>query len=295
MQSATTKTVLGVASLASTLPVVGLVLVLLFVAIKPEATAGFSLFERLGFWTAHIGLGLASILFASRLFRLEWFARLPFWLGLALTALAGAALLAPVYLFLETLVPAEILDEPDDWLDLFAAKGLFPALLAEYLEVVPVFLVSWLVVNLPLLLQPSEPDAAPPSSPDGPGAGSSSEGGWDRDDIRARLPHALGTDVIMVSSDMHYLHVHTTRGKCMIHGALKTAASHLGDLGMLVHRSHWVAHRHVQRVAKQDSSVELVLTNELRAPVSRRNRATVNEMYGKSANVVRLRGDGKVA
>ncbi len=295
MQSESTKTVLGVASLSSTLPVVGLVLVLLFVTMKPEATAGFSLFERIGFWTAHIGLGLVSILFASRLLSHERVARLPLWAGLALTALAGAALLTPVYLFLETLVPAELLDEPDDWFDFFAARGLPYALIAEYLEVVPVFLISWLVVNLPLLLQPGDTDTAPPSSPDTPGGGRTPDSGFDRDDIRARLPHALGTDVILVSSDMHYLHVHTTKGKCMIHGALKTVTAQLGDLGMLVHRSHWVAHRHVQRIVRKESGVELLMSNELRAPVSRRNRSKVSDMYGKSANVVRLRGDGRVA
>ena len=292
MKDGTTKTVLGVASLSATLPVVGLVLVLLFVAMKPEATAGFSLFERLGFWTAHVGLGLASIVFASSLLRQRGLTHLPLVVGLFITALAGAAMLAPVYLLLESFVPPELIDEPDDWLDLFAARGFPFALLAEFLEVVPVFLVSWLAVNLPLLFQSVEKDTAPPSSPGGrPGSGEP----LDRDDIRARLPHALGTDIILISSDMHYLHVHTSKGKCMIHGALKTAIGQLGDLGMLVHRSHWVAHRHVQRIIRKDSGTELLLTNDLRTPVSRRNRSSVNDMYGKSGNVVRLRGDGRVA
>ncbi len=292
MKNGTTNTVLGVASLSATLPVVGLVLVLLFVAMKPEATAGFSLFERLGFWTAHVGLGLVSIIVASSLLRRPVLARRPLIVGLIVTAIAGAAMLAPVYLLLDSLVPPELADEPDDWLDLFAARGLLYALLAEFLEVVPVFLVSWLAVNLPLLFQPEE-DTAPPSSPDTPPGGGDKP--LDKDDIRARLPQALGTDIVLISSDMHYLHVHTSKGKCMIHGALKTAAEQLGDLGMLVHRSHWVAHRHVQRIVRKESSVELLLTNELRTPVSRRNRSSVNDMYGKSGNVVRLRGDGRVA
>ena len=295
MQSGTTKTVLGIASLSSTLPVVGLALVLLFVAMKPEATAGFSLFERLGFWTAHVGLGLVSIIFASRLLQSRRVTRLPLWFGLALTALAGAAMLSPVYLFLDTLVPARLADEPDSWLDLFAARGLPHALLAEYLEVVPLFLVSWLIVNLPLLFQPGGTEAGPPPGSDSPGGGKPSGPDYGSDDIRARLPHSLGTDIILVSSDMHYLHVHTAAGKCMIHGALKTAAEQLGNTGMLVHRSHWVAHRHVQRIVRQDSAVELVLTNELRAPVSRRNRARISDLYGKAGNVVRLRGDDRVA
>ena len=87
---------------------------------------------------------------------------------------------------------------------------------------------------------------------------------------------------------MHYLHVHTTRGKCMLLGALRDAAQELGDAGMLVHRSHWVAHEHVQRLVRSGAGWNCEMSNGMRVPVSRRNRARVTEWYGHSGNVVSL-------
>ena len=87
---------------------------------------------------------------------------------------------------------------------------------------------------------------------------------------------------------MHYLHVHTTLGKCMVLGTIRDVASLLEDAGLLVHRSHWVAHAHVQRIAKRGSAWECVMTNNLRIPVSRRNRAKVTEWYGSAGNVVSI-------
>jgi DNA-binding LytR/AlgR family response regulator len=104
----------------------------------------------------------------------------------------------------------------------------------------------------------------------------------------SRLPRAIGCDIILISSDMHYLHVYTTLGKCMILGTIRDAAEQLGDDGVLVHRSHWVAHKHVNRLSRRGRSWECVMSNDQRVPVSRRNQGKVSEWYGRSGNVVSL-------
>ena len=279
----TNLTVLGVASLSTTLPVVGAVLVLLFVLMKPEATSGFAFHERLAYWAAHIGLGLASLVMASKMLRAQLPGRAPQWLIVLATGLIGAAILAPLYLLLEGLVPAHLVDEPDDWLDEFAARGGLQAVIAEFIEVAPVFLAAWFAVNLPLLFGAAESGSEPPQDPDEPADQSKPE-----DDIRARLPRAIGSDIVLISSDMHYLHVHTTRGKCMLLGTLRDAARQLGETGMLVHRSHWVAHDHVQRLARRGRNWECVMSNDLRVPISRRNQQKAAEWYGRTGNVVSL-------
>lgn len=293
---ATNLTVLGAASLSRTLPVVGLALVLLFVLMKPEATSGYPVLGRLAFWTVHIGLGLGSILVTSKLIRPGFFRDTPHWLAILVTGLAGAAILAPLYLLLEGLVPTHLVDEPDDWLDVFAAQGLLQSVLAEFIEVTPVFLATWFAVNLPLLFAGPEVGEEPPGKPDGPGGSRSDrpatggKGGREDtgDSFFSRLPRVIGRDIIVVSSDMHYLHVYTTQGKCMILGTIRDAAEELGDIGMLVHRSHWVAHDHVRRLVRRGRSWECVMTNDHRVPVSRRNQQKVTEWYGKSGNVVSL-------
>jgi hypothetical protein len=293
---ATNLTVLGAASLSTTLPVVGTVLVLLFVLMKPEATAGYALPERLAFWSAHIGLGLVSILVASKLIRPRLVHHTPAWLTILLTGLVGAAMLAPLYLLLEGLAPPRLADAPDDWLDFFAMQGPIQSVIAEFLEVTPVFLAAWFAVNLPLLVGRPEFAENPSDGPGGPG-GASGEKPIQRQspeiedaggDFYSRLPLAVGRDIILISSDMHYLHVYTTLGKCMILGTMRDAAEQLGDNGMLVHRSHWVAHKHVNRLARRRRSWECVMSNGQRVPVSRRNQSKVAKWYGRSGNVVSL-------
>ena len=294
MARATNHTVLRVASLTTTIPVVGGVLVLLFVLMKPEATAGFSFSERLLFWGTHVGLGLVSILAASHLVRPRAMSRLPAWAAVLIAGLAGAAILAPVYLLLESMVPAHLVAEPDDWLDAFAAKGPLQSILAEFIEVTPMFLTAWFAVNLPLMLGKPDFGDGPPAGPPGPDNQTRSADAADTcndaaSNLLARLPRALGRDIVLISSDMHYLHVHTTRGKCMLLGALRDAARELGEgTGMLVHRSHWVAHQHVQRLVRSGTTWHCQMSNGVRIPVSRRNRTRVAEWYGHSGNVVSL-------
>ena len=98
-----------------------------------------------------------------------------------------------------------------------------------------------------------------------------------------RLPAVIGRDIVAVSSDLHYLHVDTTRGRAMILGSLKDAAAALGDRGMLVHRAHWVAHAHVRRVQIAGPEAWCHLSTGQRVPVSRRRRRAVRDHYGEGA------------
>ena len=74
----------------------------------------------------------------------------------------------------------------------------------------------------------------------------------------------------------------------MVLGSLKNVAGLMGDAGMAVHRSHWIASAHVRRIVKKGSAWECVMSNDLRIPVSRRNRARVTEWFGAAGNVVSI-------
>lgn len=283
--------------MSKTLPVMGVVLVVLFVVIKPEATAGYGFFERLLFWAVHIGIGLGGLLLASKLLRLALSRAMPMPAAILVTGLVGAALLAPVYISLEYVTPAGLVEEPDSWLDTIAAKGPVQSIIVEFLEVAPVFLAAWFAVNLPLLLARPVVSGRPPDAPGDPDGGDTASNHFDEaplteDDPRepffALLPRALGRDIIAVSSDMHYLHVHTTVGKCMVLGTIRDVAGLFEDAGLHVHRSHWVAHAHVKRIIKRGSAWQCLMSNDLRIPVSRRNRAKVTKWYGSAGNVVSI-------
>ncbi|MFK7855489.1 MAG: LytTR family DNA-binding domain-containing protein [Granulosicoccus sp.] len=99
--------------------------------------------------------------------------------------------------------------------------------------------------------------------------------------LLSSLPGIVGTDVVAVASDLHYLNVWTVAGRTTVLGSLHTVVTELGDVGMQVHRSHWVAHAHVRRIVGNSGSASCILSNELRVPVSRRRWKAVREQYGR--------------
>ncbi len=280
-------TVLGVASLKQALLAVGAVLVILFTAVRPEASMGLGFLQRLTYWSLHIGSGLAGILLASFLIRRPPVSALPVAAAIAVTGALGAALAAPAYWAIEQVLPTSSAEITDDWLDRFALSGTFQAVVAEYLEAVPAFIAAWFAVNVPLLLRTPQLADGPP--PDGPGGGSPPpDGAASRSgdsealtEFLTALPDVVGRDVVAISSDLHYLNVHTSLGKATVLGSLKQVAAAFAGTGQCVHRSHWVARHHVERVVIAGKDAYCVMSTGLKVPVSRRKRKAVKAQYGQ--------------
>lgn len=97
----------------------------------------------------------------------------------------------------------------------------------------------------------------------------------------ALLPPAIGTDLISIEADLHYLQVRTTRGRAMLLSSISTAERAMGAEGLRVHRSYWVAIRHVARVARTARGTFLMLSDGSRVPVSRRRIAEVQARLGR--------------
>ena len=82
------------------------------------------------------------------------------------------------------------------------------------------------------------------------------------------LPERLGTDLIYIKSEDHYLEVHTTVGSSLIKMRFSDAVAELSDRGIKVHRSYWVATRHVTRSVRNGKRTLLRLTGGHKVPVS---------------------------
>ncbi len=95
----------------------------------------------------------------------------------------------------------------------------------------------------------------------------------------ARLPVGQRGKVLALASEQHYLRVYTERGEALILYRLKDAIRELGEAGLQVHRSYWVAFGAVQAVAGNTTSPRLALVNGLEVPISRSYRNQV-EMAG---------------
>ena len=86
--------------------------------------------------------------------------------------------------------------------------------------------------------------------------------------ILTMLPANLGTDVIYLKSEDHYIDVRTTVGQSLVKMRFSDAVAELGDRGIQVHRSYWVATSHVQRMARSGKRTLIRLTGGHQVPVS---------------------------
>ncbi|MEO0997036.1 MAG: LytTR family DNA-binding domain-containing protein [Pseudomonadota bacterium] len=290
-------TVFGIWPLGRSLPVIAGVLVTLFVVMKPEASLGLNFFERGIFWILHVGIALIGLLLASWLLLPRVMSRVPLWLALLVTGLAGAAMIVPVLYAVELMLPPSMQAPDDDWLDGYEQRGYWHGLLSDYIEATPPILMTWLAINLPLLI--AKPELKPPPGDDGPppaeetaDAALAKRRAAERREFLQGLPKAIGTDILAISSDLHYLHVHTELGRCMVLGSLQRVADAMGDDGMRVHRAHWVARGAVVRLVRNGTQWECLLSNGLKVPVSRRNRNDVAAWFGRDANVVPMNRSG---
>ena len=99
------------------------------------------------------------------------------------------------------------------------------------------------------------------------------------DILREKLPLPLRrAPILALSSEDHYLRVHTDRGQALILMSLSQAIDALGeDAGLRIHRSHWVARDAVVDSARKDGSLAVTLANGLTLPASRSGRRLLED------------------
>jgi hypothetical protein len=291
-------TVFGAWTLGRSIAVVGALLVIAFVVIEPEASRGLGVAARTAFWVIHVGLGLAALYAGSWLVLPLMMNSVPAWLVLLIAGTGGALLVAPASYLVEQVLPVSLraLEDEDEWLAVFASRGWWQAIAAEFLQLAPATLASWMIINLPFLAHRQRLGDARDRSV----AGSAetvdldkAEAGRYAETARAefisRLPESLGTNVIAISSDLHYLYVYTDLGRCMILGSLQQAADSMGEAGLRVHRAHWVARRAIVKIVKNGHQWHCLLSNDLKIPISRRNKSTVAGWFGHTTRIVTVR------
>lgn len=94
----------------------------------------------------------------------------------------------------------------------------------------------------------------------------------------ARLPPALGTSLVFLRMEDHYVRVVTAAGQTLLLMRLSDAVTELGDYpGVRVHRSWWVALGEVRSIVRSGKKLELVMTEGTRVPVSASYRAVADD------------------
>lgn len=93
-----------------------------------------------------------------------------------------------------------------------------------------------------------------------------------------QLPPELGSTIIALEMEDHYVRVHTLLGSALVLMRLRDAMALLGEVeGMQIHRSWWVARTAVEDVAREGRNIRLKLPRGIEAPVARAQVAVLRE------------------
>ncbi|MDR7127368.1 LytTR family DNA-binding domain-containing protein [Pseudotabrizicola sp. 4114] len=244
---------------------------------EPSASAGLGLPARLVFWLIHVSSALFLFEVAQiYLGRIALFERLPPLLLVMTVGMVGAFLFAVFNLLLLDRIaflggdhePISILGLIEELRDSGAISVLF-----------------WVLLNSPRLIiiaqQQGAEHADEPPPLDGPvappvTASEPSDGRGPLLELLSRLPRRIGTDIVAISAELHYLRVYTSAGEALILMSFGRAVKALGVVpGQLIHRSHWVALPHMVALESGGNRVSCRLNTGLVLPVSRTYRASL--------------------
>ncbi len=93
-----------------------------------------------------------------------------------------------------------------------------------------------------------------------------------------QLPAELGSEIVALEMEDHYVRVHTALGSALVLMRLRDAMALVTDIeGMQVHRSWWVARGAVEDVLRDGRNVRLKLPRGIEAPVARANIAALRD------------------
>ncbi|GAB5379894.1 MAG: hypothetical protein Alis3KO_14360 [Aliiglaciecola sp.] len=183
------------------------------------------------------------------------------WVRVAISGVIGATLFAPIALALDIIILSEPF--PQTWL---------VELIDEWLGVAPPITICWLLLNLPWLAGGtytrvnSKEFATNVAIADVAQDGSDSQ----TPGFYSLLDDSVKGTLLAMSSELHYLQVYTNKGHQLILYSLYQAIDELPqDLGMQVHRSHWVAFEAIISFNKKGRQGEITLLSGQKIPVSR--------------------------
>ena len=144
--------------------------------------------------------------------------------------------------------------------------------------------VQLLVVYAMTAASPAAGDAgAPGRAPAPPESGKAAIPAAFPSALLGRLPPEIGSDIIALETEDHYLRVHAAGGSALILMRMADAVALLDPrLGAQVHRRWWVAQAAVAGLRTEGQRLSLRLTDDKRVPVGRTFSAAVRARFAQA-------------
>lgn len=238
---------------------------------------------RLLIWTLKIGFLVPSlILFHMGLQQNRFFNRLNNWLKILLSGLLGCLFFLPFALGLDYIMGL------DDWSQVNNLAQAKEIVFEEIGGVFPPVLLTWAGMNAPHILQinfsntsSSQPVKTIP--PDVSTDEANDKTSQSENAFITKFAKLIGTDIIYMMSELHYVRVVTSKGETLVLHNLKDAIEELPAKysGIQTHRSYWAATKHIESIKEKNGHRSLVLSMEKIIPVSRRKLGEVKAFLAK--------------
>ena len=245
----------------------GVFLALIFTVIKPGFVGDAGFFTSLLFWSLHVGLLFPLlILVHAGLQSTPAFRRLNAWVLTGLAGALSAILFVPFALLFDHLFAF------DDWARINTTADVLRLTLHEAAALILPVSICWVAINAPRILQMNFRIDVEPAADDTSAAP-------DRNRLLALIPKSIGTDVIYVASELHYLRVMTVLGDALVLYSLQNAVEDLSaDYdGIQTHRSYWVNKRHVEKLVGKSGDRRILTRQGHLVPISRRQYRAVKD------------------
>jgi hypothetical protein len=97
-----------------------------------------------------------------------------------------------------------------------------------------------------------------------------------------RLPLRLGRDIVFLEAQEHYLRVVTSRGEHLLLQGFSHAVTEMEKNsfdGVQIHRSIWVAWRHIENIESRSGAMAVVLSTGITLQIGRRRAKTVLALW----------------
>ena len=144
------------------------------------------------------------------------------------------------------------------WLSALHAIFLADPFIAEFIRLLPYVAVISLVVNY--LFEALPPRDTYIKSD----LGTVSQPIW-----LDSLPPNLGTDLVLLQAQDHYLRAQTRLGETLLRGSISEASEALGNYGIRVHRSWWVSRSAIREYSTRQGVRFIILSSGDEVPVGR--------------------------
>ena len=258
---------------------VGVSLILIFTFLEPAGAQGSGIYKGFTIWAMQIGLLLPMLIgLHITLQKIKVFNELNPWFKLTVSGMLGSVLFIPFGLGIDCLFAL------DDCSSLKGAPEMSAEIMDESAGILFSVTLTWLAINAPHVLQLNFTEKKPADTED-PSKNENETLSRSFPQFFSFIPKEIGTDILFLKSELHYVRVVTTMGEKLILYNLKDAISDLEKIvdGIKTHRSYWVSETHTRKLITEKGGKFILMSNGEKVPVSRRKLTSIQKFIIEKA------------